>query len=245
MKNRTETLEFLRSYQTQLHEARLLSEQLRELEEVVTRITPYLNQGVQVVRGPNLHKLEQSVERLEALRGELAQKLDAVAQAQARVVVAIELLEDERTRQMMRARYLLGKTWVEIGQKAKLTRKTRKKTGFDPGKPGSTRAILYHEESRRRGPEQKPGSPPFSIPILQERSVSADGRAQKRGPRPAAAPGADGHCHGGKGLPGIRQERRGDDAAAQSCHPDEGHGDAGKAAGHPGGGACAPGGAGG
>lgn len=116
MKNRTETLEFLRSYQTQLHEARLLSEQLRELEEVVTRITPYLNQGVQVVRGPNLHKLEQSVERLEALRGELAQKLDAVAQAQARVVVAIELLEDERTRQMMRARYLLGKTWVEIGQ---------------------------------------------------------------------------------------------------------------------------------
>ena len=95
MKNRTETLEFLRSYQTQLHEARLLSEQLRELEEVVTRITPYLNQGVQVVRGPNLHKLEQSVERLEALRGELAQKLDAVAQAQARVVVAIELLEDE------------------------------------------------------------------------------------------------------------------------------------------------------
>ena len=94
MKNRTETLEFLRSYQTQLHEARLLSEQLRELEEVVTRITPYLNQGVQVVRGPNLHKLEQSVERLEALRGELAQKLDAVAQAQARVVVAIELLEE-------------------------------------------------------------------------------------------------------------------------------------------------------
>ena len=116
MKNRTETLEFLRSYQTQLHEARLLSEQLRELEEVVTRITPYLNQGVQVVRGPNLHKLEQSVERLEALRGELAQELVAVAQAQARVVVAIELLEDERTRQMMRARYLLGKTWVEIGQ---------------------------------------------------------------------------------------------------------------------------------
>lgn len=116
MKNRTETLEFLRSYQTQLHEARLLSEQLRELEEVVTRITPYLNQGVQVVRGPNLHKLEQSVERLEALRGELAQKLDAVAQAQARVVVAIELLEDERTRQMMRARYLLNKTWPDISR---------------------------------------------------------------------------------------------------------------------------------
>ena len=116
MNSRAETLEFLRSYQTQLHEARLVSEQLRELEAVITRITPYLGQGVQVVRGPNLHKLEQSVERLEALRGELAQKLDAAAKAQARVVVAIELLEDERTRQMMRARYLLGKTWVEIGQ---------------------------------------------------------------------------------------------------------------------------------
>lgn len=116
MNSRAETLEFLRSYQTQLHEARLVSEQLRELEAVITRITPYLGQGVQVVRGPNLHKLEQSVERLEALRGQLAQKLDAAAKAQARVVVAIELLEDERTRQMMRARYLLGKTWVEIGQ---------------------------------------------------------------------------------------------------------------------------------
>ena len=116
MNSRAETLEFLRSYQTQLHEARLVSEQLRELEAVITRITPYLGQGVQVVRGPNLHKLEQSVERLEALRGELAQKLDAAARAQARVVVAIELLEDERTRQMMRARYLLNKTWPDISR---------------------------------------------------------------------------------------------------------------------------------
>lgn len=116
MQSRQQTLEFLRSYQTQLHEARLVSEQLRELEEVITRITPYLGQGVQVVRGPNLHKLEQSVERLEALRGQLAQKLEAAARAQARVVVAIELLEDARLRQLMRARYLLGKTWVEIGQ---------------------------------------------------------------------------------------------------------------------------------
>ena len=116
MNSRAETLEFLRSYQTQLHEARLVSEQLRELEAVITRITPYLGQGVQVVRGPNLHKLEQSVERLEALRSELAQKLDAAAKAQARVVVAIELLEDERTRQMMRARYLLNKTWPDISR---------------------------------------------------------------------------------------------------------------------------------
>lgn len=116
MNSRAETLEFLRSYQTQLHEARLVSEQLRELEAVITRITPYLGQGVQVVRGPNLHKLEQSVERLEALQGELAQKLDAAAKAQARVVVAIELLEDERTRQMMRARYLLNKTWPDISR---------------------------------------------------------------------------------------------------------------------------------
>lgn len=116
MNSRAETLEFLRSYQTQLHEARLVSEQLRELEAVITRITPYLGQGVQVVRGPNLHKLEQSVEQLEALRGELAQKLDAAAKAQARVVVAIELLEDERTRQMMRARYLLNKTWPDISR---------------------------------------------------------------------------------------------------------------------------------
>lgn len=116
MQSRQQTLEFLRSYQTQLHEARLVSEQLRELEEVITRITPYLGQGVQVVRGPNLHKLEQSVERLEALRGQLVQKLEAANAAQARVLVAIELLEDERLRQLMRARYLLGKTWVEIGQ---------------------------------------------------------------------------------------------------------------------------------
>lgn len=116
MNSRAETLEFLRSYQTQLHEARLVSEQLRELEAVITRITPYLGQGVQVVRGPNLHKLEQSVEQLEALRGQLAQKLDAAAKAQARVVVAIELLEDERTRQMMRARYLLNKTWPDISR---------------------------------------------------------------------------------------------------------------------------------
>lgn len=116
MNSRAETLEFLRSYQTQLHEARLVSEQLRELEAVITRITPYLGQGVQVVRGPNPHKLEQSVEQLEALRGQLAQKLDAAAKAQARVVVAIELLEDERTRQMMRARYLLNKTWPDISR---------------------------------------------------------------------------------------------------------------------------------
>ena len=30
--------------------------------------------------------------------------------------MAIELLEDERTRQMMRARYLLNKTWPDISR---------------------------------------------------------------------------------------------------------------------------------
>ena len=102
MRSRAETMEFLRSYQIQLHEARLVSEQLRELEEVITRVTPYLGQGVQVVSGPNLHKLEQSVEQLETLRGRLAEKLQAANAAQAQVLVAIELLEDEKLRQLMR-----------------------------------------------------------------------------------------------------------------------------------------------
>ncbi len=116
MRSRAGTMEFLRSYQIQLHEARLVSEQLRELEEVITRVTPYLGQGVQVVSGPNLHKLEQSVEQLETLRGRLAEKLQAANAAQAQVLVAIELLEDEKLRQLMRARYLLNKTWPDISR---------------------------------------------------------------------------------------------------------------------------------
>ena len=116
MRSRAETMEFLRSYQIQLHEARLVSEQLRELEEVITRVTPYLGQGVQVVSGPNLHKLEQSVEQLETLRGRLAEKLQAANAAQAQVMVAIELLEDEKLRQLMGARYLLNKTWPDISR---------------------------------------------------------------------------------------------------------------------------------
>ena len=116
MRSRAQTMEFLRSYQIQLHEARLVSEQLRELEEVITRVTPYLGQGVQVVSGPNLHKLEQSVEQLETLRGRLAEKLQAATAAQAQVLVAIELLEDEKLRQLMRARYLLNKTWPDISR---------------------------------------------------------------------------------------------------------------------------------
>ena len=116
MRSRAQTVEFLRSYQIQLHEARLVSEQLRELEEVITRVTPYLGQGVQVVSGPNLHKLEQSVEQLETLRGRLAEKLQAANAAQAQVLVTIELLEDEKLRQLMRARYLLNKTWPDISR---------------------------------------------------------------------------------------------------------------------------------
>lgn len=116
MRSRAQTVEFLRSYQIQLHEERLVSEQLRELEEVITRVTPYLGQGVQVVSGPNLHKLEQSVEQLETLRGRLAEKLQAANAAQAQVLVAIELLEDEKLRQLMRARYLLNKTWPDISR---------------------------------------------------------------------------------------------------------------------------------
>ena len=116
MRSRAQTMEFLRSYQIQLHEARLVSEQLRELEEVITRVTPYRGQGVQVVSGPNLHKLEQSVEQLETLRGRLAEKLQAANAAQAQVLVAIELLEDEKLRQLMRARYLLNKTWPDISR---------------------------------------------------------------------------------------------------------------------------------
>ena len=59
--DRRDVLEFLNSYLNQLHEARLLTEQLRELEEVIVRITPYLGQSAQVMQGPNLHKLEQRV----------------------------------------------------------------------------------------------------------------------------------------------------------------------------------------
>ena len=116
MRSRAETMEFLRSYQIQLHEARLVSEQLRELEEVITRVPPYRGQGVQVVSGPNLHTLEQSVEQLETLRGRLAEKLQAANAAQAQVLVAIELLEDEKLRQLMRARYLLNKSWPDISR---------------------------------------------------------------------------------------------------------------------------------
>ena len=83
---------------------------------MITRVTPYLGQGVQVVSGPNLHKLEQSVEQLETLRGRLAEKLQAANAAQAQVLVAIELLEDEKLRQLMRARYLLNKTWPDISR---------------------------------------------------------------------------------------------------------------------------------
>ena len=41
-----------------------------------------------MVSGPNLHKLEQSVEQLETLRGRLAEKPQAVRQ-QAQVLVAV------------------------------------------------------------------------------------------------------------------------------------------------------------
>lgn len=108
--DKQEKILFLNGYRFRLNMVRQLTQELQEMRETVMRITPFLS-DMPGSGGPNLHRLEQSVERVERVQERLAQELEQAVCAQAQVQAAIETLEDERLRQVLRSRYILGQTW--------------------------------------------------------------------------------------------------------------------------------------
>ncbi len=110
-----EKIAFLRGYREQLERARQLTMELEEMRQVVMRITPILN-DMPGRGGPNLHRLEESVERAERAEEQLAETLEQAIQAQCLVRAAIETVEEERLRQILRARYLLGQSWQKVAE---------------------------------------------------------------------------------------------------------------------------------
>lgn len=113
--SKQEKILFLNGYRFRLNMVRQLTQELQELRETVMRITPFLS-SMPGSGGPNLHRLEQSVEQVEQVQERLAEELEKAILAQTQVQAVIETLEDERLRQVLRSRYILGQTWEKAAE---------------------------------------------------------------------------------------------------------------------------------
>ena len=110
--NQTEQLkkEYLMRYQTMAMHIKILTDQAQELQEMAVRTTPFLS-GMPGGGGPNIHKLEEGVERLVQAKERIAQALMQAMQVRQEIETVIESVPEEKLRYILQARYLLGKSW--------------------------------------------------------------------------------------------------------------------------------------
>ena len=113
--NREEKINWLRRNRSQLFEVQQLTMELQELREMAVHITPYLN-DMPTSKSGNSHRLERSVEKVMELEEQLAQRLETAILQQAEIRTTIEQVKEEKHRQVLRAKYLLGQTWSKMAE---------------------------------------------------------------------------------------------------------------------------------
>lgn len=110
--NQTEQMkkEYLMRYQTMALRINILTDQAQELQEMAVRTTPFLS-GMPGGGGPNIHKLEEGVERLMQAKERIAEALTQAMQIRQEIETVIESVPEEKLRYILQAKYLLGKSW--------------------------------------------------------------------------------------------------------------------------------------
>lgn len=113
--NREEKINWLRRYRNRIFEVQQLTMELEEVREMAVHITPYLN-DMPTSKSGNSHRLERSVEKVLELEEQLAQRLETAILQQAEIRTTIEQVKEEKHRQVLRAKYLLGQTWSKMAE---------------------------------------------------------------------------------------------------------------------------------
>lgn len=107
---------WLRRYRQAVRRQRLLSELLAERHAEAERIGPLLrpSPGGPRQSAVRADKLPRAVERILAAEADLAQQMRRCEAERAAVLAAIHSLPDERQREVLCRRYILGQTFEQI-----------------------------------------------------------------------------------------------------------------------------------
>lgn len=99
-------------YQEALRAEEELAQELEQLKEEATRVTPLLSDAPG--GGGSADKLPKAVERIVEAQQRLQCQINCAQAARKEVVAAIETVHSSRDRDILRRRYLLGQRWEEI-----------------------------------------------------------------------------------------------------------------------------------
>ncbi len=107
---------WLRRYRQAVRRQRLLAELLAERQAEAERISPLLRPlpGGPRQSAARADKLPRAVERVLAAEDDLAQQMRRCEAERAAVLAAICSLPDERQREVLTRRYILGQTFEQI-----------------------------------------------------------------------------------------------------------------------------------
>ena len=109
-----EKVRWLRRYQDSLRREQELAEEVEQLRSRACKVTPSLS-GMPGGTGDG-QTLPRAVEQILEAQQELEAQIEQCSRIRQEVVDAIEKVTNPRDKEILRRRYLLGKTFEQIGQ---------------------------------------------------------------------------------------------------------------------------------
>lgn len=104
--------EYLRQYITAKNRFKSISDEMIEIRSAATRITPVISD---MPSGSHVNdKIALSVEKLDECAKKLEEEAKRIQETMESVRKAIDLVEDEKYRQLLELRYINGYKWEQI-----------------------------------------------------------------------------------------------------------------------------------
>ena len=114
-----EKIRWLKSYRGLLAEIQRLQREIERWRSIAEKVTPTLSAVRFTV--PDGSRIENAVEKIDTLRGSMAAKLDELIERRIQIERAIDAVEDDRLRLLLRYRYIDGMTFDAVAHEMGLS----------------------------------------------------------------------------------------------------------------------------
>lgn len=115
-----EKIRWLKSYRGLVAEIERLQREIERWRSIAEKVTP----SISAVRytAPDGSRIENAIEKIDTLRDSLAAKLDELIGCRIQIEQAIDAVEDDRLRLLLRYRYIDGMTIEEAANEMGISR---------------------------------------------------------------------------------------------------------------------------
>lgn len=112
-------IKWLRRYQDEKRRELYLQDEIEQLRTEAERVTPLLT-GVPGT-GCKVDRMPKAVERIVQVQQQLEAQINCSKAVRSEVVEAIDAVQNERQREILHRRYILGQRWEKIAVEMKIT----------------------------------------------------------------------------------------------------------------------------